>query len=133
MSAQHTPGLLRAGVSKYQGVQSFTAVSEDNEQKIVALCGLAGAADELESIANTCRLAACWNACEGLDTDLLENIATMGDTLASRFKLRDQTERELAEQRDELLAFAQEWLKRQGADENYMTAKARAAIAKAIG
>ena len=33
----------------------------------------------------------------------------------------------------DLLAFAQEWLERQGADENYMTAKARAAIAKAIG
>lgn len=35
--------------------------------------------------------------------------------------------------RDELLAFAQEWLERQGTDENYMTAKARAAIAKAEG
>lgn len=32
-----------------------------------------------------------------------------------------------------LLAFAQEWLERQGTDENYMTAKARAAIAEAIG
>ena len=32
-----------------------------------------------------------------------------------------------------LLAFAQEWLERQGTDENYMTAKARAAIAKATG
>ena len=33
----------------------------------------------------------------------------------------------------ELLAFVQEWLARQGTDENYMTAKARAAIAKAKG
>ena len=33
----------------------------------------------------------------------------------------------------DLLAFAQEWLGRQGTDENYMTAKARAAIAQAIG
>ena len=33
----------------------------------------------------------------------------------------------------DLLAFAQEWLERQGTDENYMTAKARAAIAKATG
>ena len=30
-----------------------------------------------------------------------------------------------------LLAFAQEWLEQQGTDENYMTAKARAAVAKA--
>ena len=33
----------------------------------------------------------------------------------------------------ELLSFVKEWLDRQGSDENYMTAKARAAIAKAIG
>ena len=33
----------------------------------------------------------------------------------------------------ELLAFVKDWLDRQGSDENYMTAKARAAIAKAIG
>lgn len=33
----------------------------------------------------------------------------------------------------DLLDFAQEWLERQGTDENYMTAKARAAIAKAGG
>ena len=33
----------------------------------------------------------------------------------------------------ELLMFAQEWLDRQGTDKNYMTAKARAAIAKATG
>ena len=32
----------------------------------------------------------------------------------------------------DLLDFAQEWLERQGTDENYMTAKARDAIAKAI-
>ena len=31
----------------------------------------------------------------------------------------------------DLLAFAQEWLERQGTDENYMTAKARAAIGRA--
>lgn len=33
----------------------------------------------------------------------------------------------------ELLAFVQEWLDRQGTDENHMVAKARAAIAKATG
>lgn len=31
----------------------------------------------------------------------------------------------------ELLEFVKEWLDRQGSDENYMTAKARSAIAKA--
>jgi hypothetical protein len=33
----------------------------------------------------------------------------------------------------ELLEFAQEWLSRQGTDENYMVARARAAIARATG
>lgn len=33
----------------------------------------------------------------------------------------------------ELLEFVKEWLGRQGTDENYMVAKARAAIAKATG
>lgn len=33
----------------------------------------------------------------------------------------------------ELLEFAKEWLSRQGSDDNYMTAKARAAVAKAEG
>lgn len=54
--------------------------------------------------ANARHIVACVNACDGLDTELLENITTMGDTLASRFKMRDQVERELEAQRDELLA-----------------------------
>ena len=33
------------------------------------------------------RLVACWNACAGLDTELLENILMLGDTLKGRFKL----------------------------------------------
>ena len=32
------------------------------------------------------RLAACWNACEGFETDLLVNIDMMGDTLKQRFE-----------------------------------------------
>lgn len=133
MSAKHTPGRLQAGVSKYQGVQSFTAVSEGNEHKIVAMCGLAGASDELESIANACRLAACWNTCDGMETQQVEQISQQGETLASRLALHVETEAKLISQRDELLEFVKEWLDRQGSDENYMTTKARAAIAKAIG
>lgn len=41
------------------------------------------------------RLAACWNACVGLDTDLLVSITDQGQTLAERFALRDLDEREL--------------------------------------
>lgn len=38
-----------------------------------------------QALANARRLAACWNACEGLDTELLENILMLGDTLKTRF------------------------------------------------
>jgi hypothetical protein len=49
------------------------------------------------------RLAACWNACQGLSTELLESITTVGDTLLDRFAQREKTERELKAQRDQLL------------------------------
>lgn len=49
------------------------------------------------------RLSACWNACQGFSTELLENITMLGDTLQSRFKLRDEQEAELQSQRDVLL------------------------------
>lgn len=71
----------------------------------VVYCALQGMDVERseECRANARRIIACVNACEGLDTELLENITTMGDTLASRFKMRDQVEREREAHRDELL------------------------------
>lgn len=38
------------------------------------------------------RLAACWNVCRGYDTELLENIDMVGDTLKDRF---DELQKEL--------------------------------------
>lgn len=35
---------------------------------------------------NARRIVACVNACAGLDTELLENIVLLGDTLKSRFE-----------------------------------------------
>lgn len=55
---------------------------------------------------NARRLAACWNACEGLATDLLENIVMVGNTLRTRFEMRTNEEREMIAQRDALLAAA---------------------------
>lgn len=82
MTAKHTQGRLQAGVSKYQGVQHFTAVAENNEQKIVALCGHAGAADEQESIENAIRLAACWNAFAGVTTEAIEELGPLAGVMA---------------------------------------------------
>ncbi len=53
--------------------------------------------------ANARRLVACWNACEGIDTEHLENIDMLGETLAGRFAAFHASERELMDTRDELL------------------------------
>lgn len=46
-------------------------------------------------VADFRRLGACWNACRRLPTEVLENMTQVGDTLADRFRVRDQIEREL--------------------------------------
>lgn len=120
MSAQHTPGRLTQGYTlatpqtrQWSGQQweqnearekclvfaDFTSIDLGRSRKLVAQCH--------QGPEDARRLAACWNACEGLPTDLLENITMMGDTLHSRFRLREQTERELIAQRDALLAALQ--------------------------
>lgn len=95
MSDNRTPGSLIAGVSSYQGIDHFTAVAKSNSQKIVALCGVAGANDETESIDNVRRLVACWNACQSIETGYLE-----------RYGLPDFAQKisDLIEQRENLLA-----------------------------
>ena len=118
MSAQHTQGKLK--------VFSTYAIPEirDQDENFLFAAGSASP----QSFCNARRLAACWNACEGLQTDLLENITLTGDTLASRFKARDDTERELAAQRDELLDALQAFI-----DGGYDRETAITAIAKATG
>lgn len=100
MSAQHTQARLEVEDATNEDGRVYLTI----KGKRLAL----GAVFNLQMRGNTLndarRLAACWNACEGLPTDLLENITMMGDTLHSRFRLREQTERELIAQRDALLA-----------------------------
>ena len=83
MSAQHTPGRLvvRGGYSIY--TTDGTPVADT--------CLTASIPDNDE--ANARRLVACWNACEGIDTEYLE-----GDDSLPHYARR------LMAQRDELLA-----------------------------
>lgn len=41
------------------------------------------------------RLAACWNVCQGFNTDVLESITTLGETMLTRFQARDRVEQVL--------------------------------------
>ena len=95
MNAQHTPGRLtvRGGYSIY---------ADDGKTPVADTClsNSIPANDE----ANARRLVACWNACEGLTTEHLENIDMLGETLAGRFAAFHASERELMDTRDELLA-----------------------------
>ena len=97
-----------------------------------------GGDERVNSHANARRLAASWNACDGFETDLLENIVMTGGTLKSRFALRTQEERESKAERDSLRAVnaelleALEWVSRNpGAHHSNCQAVVDAAIASA--
>ena len=95
MSAQHTPGRLavRGGYSIY--TTDGTPVADT--------CLTASIPDNDE--ANARRLVACWNACEGIQTELLEHYyGDRGglDAALDQASLRDHTT--AVQQRDELLA-----------------------------
>lgn len=99
--AKHTPGLLVVSEEGSGfGIENSDGKPIAQAQKVMADTLYRGVK---ERQANARRLAACWNACEGLDTELLENILMLGDTLKSRFAARDQIEKELQAQHDDLL------------------------------
>lgn len=135
MTAQHTPERLR--VATDGSIGSIETVSGKSIGQTFQTRPIRDASDHQERIANANRLVACWNACDGISTDLLENIVITGDTIASRFNSRAKYEREITRQRDELLAalkhieglaLADEWR-----DLPEIAKQARAAIAKAEG
>lgn len=49
------------------------------------------------------RIVACVNACAGMETEILENMTILGNTLLDRLDLRKRREAELKSQRDEML------------------------------
>ena len=80
--------------------------------------------DVEEAEANARRLVACWNACEGMATDVLEEIARTGGMLGPREDVA-----KIAEQRDKLrdaLKSCIEYGAMTGDD--WVTDKARAAL-----
>jgi hypothetical protein len=79
---QHTSGKLQA---IHGGYLTIVGTGES-----IGRCGIHGPWME-----NARRLAACWNACQGLSTELLEGITTGGDTLLDRFEQREKIERKL--------------------------------------
>lgn len=101
MSTQHTPGraVLDAGDPIVRG--------EDGER--IATCyrlfdGDRTKTPEVTSMANSRRLAACWNYCEGLDTEGMERAVEMKRPAKVFTDESTKKELELLAQRDALLA-----------------------------
>ena len=67
------------------------ALLDDNGNWFMSLL-VNGQQMEAKQVENLRRLAACWNVCDGMDTELLENILMLGDTMATRFQARDRVE-----------------------------------------
>jgi hypothetical protein len=118
----HTQGklIVRGGYSIY---------TEDGTIPIADAC--VTASKKTNDEANARRLVACWNACDILPTETLEIMGNLSDAIGSEFNKIKAERDSLRAVNAELLAFAHEWLERQGTDSNYMTEKARATIASA--
>jgi hypothetical protein len=137
MSTEHTPGRLKVG--QHLGSLSSFCIHMDVGDKgrgteiVEAVCGLSTE----QRLANARRLVACWNACEGISTENLEDNLPVIE-LAHLYN-------DVIEQRDQLLKvldciekwdqhtteFAVDWGSN-GVRDLYRGI-ARAAIAKATG
>lgn len=85
MTTTHTPGHLQ--VPEPYDDQCAVIVKTTGGQYAVAV-GIRNPADAR-------RLAACWNVCQGFDTEVLESILCTGETMLTRFQARTRIEETL--------------------------------------
>ena len=79
MTTDHTQGRLQ--VPAPYDDQFAVIVEKDGRPYAVAL--------SIRNPADARRLAATWNVCDGMSTELLENILMLGETMLTRFQARD--------------------------------------------
>lgn len=127
MSAQHTQGRLYF-LQKYPSVLHAKQGSHGRR-----VCCTESFGDKDENEANARRLAACWNACQAIPTEILERYyGDQGgiDEALEEASLRDHVN--LYVQRNELLEALKKAVDRQGFTNDELIT-ARALIAKATG
>lgn len=127
MSAQHTPGRLRL-FQVGDNLEFLCPATEDGESILTITHEGNTAFAVVLSDMNARRLAACWNACEGVPVEVLEAQQSGG----LPWRVADQIEQGV--QRDELLAALQNliaWHDAEHNDNREAIDNARAAIAKA--
>lgn len=101
--SEHTPGKLEVLDDRRISVTLPSLIEGCGYSSHCVALTFGGDA-RVNSHANARRLVAAWNACEGLDTELLENIVMTGDTIKSRFDLRTKEERAMVAEADSLRA-----------------------------
>lgn len=97
MSEKHTQGKLI--------VRGYSIYAEDRTP-VADTCLTSSTPDN--DHANAVRIAACWNYCNGLDTDDMVFAVAAGGSVAAAFDAELKKNRKLAGQRDELLAHLEE-------------------------
>ena len=123
MSAQHTNGRLYP----LQGDPSVLHAEQGARGRRV--CCTESFGDKDENNANARRLAACWNACDGLPTESLEKLGTLDRASVEMNVFRAH----LLAQRDELLAALHRMENHPASRIDELPEMARAAIAKVKG
>lgn len=120
MSGQttHTPGRIRFYENGEANSYAMLEVDADDRWLLTLLHNGHDVTERQK--ANMHRLVACWNACEGIDTELLDP-KMLGDQIAAKMSLIDQ--------RDQLLEAIKELLEFPNIHE--ANEKAKAAIEKA--
>lgn len=110
MSLQPTLGRVRAAIGyseQHQGAGNLYFYRLWIGKKLIAL--LPCESDETrkypphwQSAQNARRLAACWNACEGLHTESLERNKTLGDQIVDALNQRDELLEALKDAREHI-------------------------------
>lgn len=80
MSAGHTPGLLTVSKAKHMGGEFVVAtLADERGDRALVIHAQIGAPTQADEDENARRLVACWNACDGIDTEFLEQAPKGGD------------------------------------------------------
>ena len=85
----------------------FDIYGDNDQQRIGDTCASSCDGNRGLGDINARRIVACVNACEGMETEHIENQSMLGETLIDRFNLLKREVGELTKQRDELLAALQ--------------------------